>query len=78
MSGKLLITPCPVCGLEQDCPHAPIRCRHDWVYSKRGEVMTYSQKQPDSDTRECCRDGCRRIEHAKQVWDTARIPETQG
>jgi hypothetical protein len=57
-----LITPCPVCGLEQECPHTPVRCQHNWKYDgKPTGVGTH---------RECY--GCGRVERAKIAWDTVK------
>lgn len=57
-----LITPCPVCGLEGECPHTPVRCQHNWKYD--------SQPTGIGTHREC--HGCGRIERAQIAWHTAK------
>ena len=66
---KAFSQPCG-CGMPagEPCPHTPLRCPHDWRYSKAGEVMTYTHMQPDSDKRACV--NCGRVERAELSWRT--------
>lgn len=53
-----LITPCPVCGLEQECPHTPVRCNHHYQYSERFPVV--------GSTRKCSH--CGQVQKATLDW----------
>lgn len=65
-----LITPCPVCGLEQECPHTPVRCQHGWWYGDLSQPAIF-QSNPNpkgGDIRTC--EWCKRQEVAKIRWET--------
>jgi hypothetical protein len=57
-----LITPCPVCGMIDECPHTPVRCQHDYDYSSFPEQVGV--------TRTCT--ACDRIERAVLRWETVK------
>jgi hypothetical protein len=57
-----LITPCPVCYMEDACPHTPVRCQHRWDCG--------SDKWESGDIRSC--EWCGRVERAKISWDTVK------
>jgi len=62
MTNTHLITPCPVCGMVDECPHTPVRCQHRWNYD--GLPVT------EETQREC--EYCGRIEKARMGWDTVK------
>ena len=62
MTNTRLITPCPVCGMEDECPHTPVRCDHVWSYSDKYPVV--------GSTRTCPH--CDRIDKAALDWVTVR------
>ena len=61
------ITPCPVCGLEDECPHTPIRCEHNWKYETAG---LGGQPLAPGEHRTCLY--CERVERAKFTWETVK------
>ena len=68
---KHLITPCPVCGIEQECPHTPVRCIHSWSYvNLRGGKRLKTDMRDIGDVRTCA--FCSRVERAVISWDTVR------
>lgn len=67
-----LITPCPVCFSEAECPHTPVRCQHQWWYGKNPASlhMTPPTYQKAGGQREC--EWCGRIERAELSWETVK------
>lgn len=57
-----LITPCPVCGMVDECPHTPVRCDHDYQYSEKYPVVGSTRT----------RSACGRIERAALDWVTVK------
>ncbi len=73
MSANLhLITPCPVCGMADECPHTPVRCQHQWWYGKNPAAlhMTAPTDQKIGGQRQC--EWCGRIEEAALTWKTVK------
>lgn len=60
MKNEHLITPCPACGLIDECPHTPIRCQHAWKYSTDFAAVG---------TERTCQ-WCGRVERAELRWAT--------
>jgi hypothetical protein len=68
-SADHLITPCPVCGLEQECPHTPVRCRHEWLTEAGNHHEGNSMLRFfPGDIRKC--EHCARVERARLTWET--------
>ncbi len=71
MTNEHLITPCPVCGLEVECPHTPVRCAHSWSYvNLRGGKRLKTDIRDVGDVRTC--GFCGRVERAKITWETVK------
>ncbi len=63
------LTPCPVCGSEDDCPHTPVRCQHQWQLI--GAVsLEPSLADLMATTRECKL--CGRVERPQMTWETVK------
>jgi hypothetical protein len=66
-----LITPCPVCGSIDDCPHTPVRCQHEWITEAGNHHNGNAHLQfVPGDLRTC--EHCGRVERAQLAWDTVR------
>jgi hypothetical protein len=73
MANEHLITPCPVCGLIEECPHTPVRCQHRWwSWGKPHSegARTDVTRWVAGEEREC--EYCGRIEQAVISWNTVR------
>ena len=62
-----LTTPCPVCGLVEECPHTPVRCNHFWLLED-GKPMRRTDAVAIGETRTC--EYCGRVERATLAWHT--------
>ena len=62
VSDPTYLTPCPVCGAEDDCPHTPVRCQHKWQYNSPTII--------EGVQRTCT--SCGRIEQAELTYKTVR------
>lgn len=64
-----LITPCPVCYSEDECPHTPVRCRHGWWYGDLKQPAIFqSCHDPKPGTQRTC-EWCGRVERAVLDWE---------
>ncbi len=65
------LTPCPVCGAEDDCPHTPVRCQHEWLTEAGNHHAGNAHiRFAPGDLRTCER--CGRVELAALSWDTVK------
>ena len=69
-----MTTPCPVCGLIDECPHTPVRCKHVWEYgpTENGPFTLWGPggSVPSGACRRC--GDCGRIERSILSWYTVK------